>query len=217
MTSGRDIFDFSEEEETSDVDDETGHWQLDDHPSSTHSTITIESTASLAEETREIPWEQECLETPLRTIIARTLEVRGEGCQELGHRLSRCRHQADWSSCQVHSSNTRVELDMYLICITVQVDIQTLLSPVWQADNPWINPAPLFKELNRVMKIRLEEYAEKLTDITTDIISLTSSNALVNRCNEGLFSQMQQDRDEFERQLQDLSKQVNIFIGEQAN
>ena len=99
----------------------------------------------------------------------------------------------------------------------MQVDIQTLLSPVWQADNPWINPAPLFKELNRVMKIRLEEYAEKLTDITTDIISLTSSNAMVNRCNEGLFFQMQQDRDEFERQLQDLSKQVNIFIGEQAN
>ena len=37
------------------------------------------------------------------------------------------------------------------------------------------------------MKIRLEEYAEKLTDITTDIISLTESNAMVNRCNEGLF------------------------------
>ena len=97
MTSGQDIFDFSEEEETSDVDDETGHWQLDDHPSSTHSTITIDST-----------WEQEDFEIPLRTIIARTLEVRGEGCQDLGHRLSRCRHQADWSSCQVHSSNTRV-------------------------------------------------------------------------------------------------------------
>ena len=215
MTPGRhlDIFDFDEEEESSDVDDET-IGQIDDqikHPLggndsenfSTHSTITIHSTTSLAipGEMKDIPWELEDLEIPLnhmRTIIERTMqcnvEVGGDGCQEASHNLKTCTHQTDWNSCQVN--------------------MQTLLSPIWQTDNPWVNPAWLFKELNRVMKIRLEEAAEKLKDITTDLIILTESNAMVNRCNEGIFFQMKQDEDKYEKQLQDISKQVNIFIGE---
>ena len=61
------------------------------------------------------------------------------------------------------------------------------------------------------MKIRLEEYEDKLQEITTDVISLKDSNELLNRCNEGLFLQMEQDKEKYDRQLQDISKQVKTF------
>ena len=42
---------------------------------------------------------------------------------------------------------------------------------------------------------------EKIHDITNELISLTKNNELVNRCNEGIFFQMQQDQDKYEKQL----------------
>ena len=54
------------------------------------------------------------------------------------------------------------------------------------------------------MKIRLEEYADKLEE-------MKDSNALLNQCNEDLFSQMEQEKEKYDRQLQDISKQVEIF------
>ena len=54
------------------------------------------------------------------------------------------------------------------------------------------------------MKIRLEEYADKLEE-------MKDSNALLNQCNEDLFSQMEQEKEEYDRQLQDISKQVETF------
>ena len=40
-----------------------------------------------------------------------------------------------------------------------------------------INPACLFKEINRVMKTRLEECTDKLQKITTDLKSLLKCNS----------------------------------------
>ena len=99
----------------------------------------------------------------------------------------------------------------------MQVDIQTLLSPIWQADNPWINPASLFKELNWVMKKKIQQNVVQIEEITTELVSLKENNALVNRCNEGLFFQMQQDQERHEKQLKDISKQVKTLESKISN
>ena len=136
------IFEF-EDEETSDVDDESvgkiKMW-LDGQTKEslggnrpeivpTHSTITIHSTESLAYDTINVPWED--VEIGLSQMMPEKDE-----CGKAWHMLSSCSHQMDWSNCQV--------------------DIQPIHLASWQADNPYINPAWLFKEINRVMKNRLD-------------------------------------------------------------
>ena len=89
----------------------------------------------------DISWELKDLEIKLRymrNVIDLTMKI-GDGCQDLWHNLRTCKHQIDWNTCQV--------------------SILPLHLPTWQLDNPWINPAWLFKE--RVMKTRLEKYEEK--------------------------------------------------------
>ena len=135
------------------------------------STITHHSVESIAvpEEVKDNYGEQKNLEITLRNVTDLSMEV-GDGCQDLWHNLSTCKHQTDWNTCHV--------------------TILPIHLPTWQANNPWINPAWLFQEMNRVLKTRL--------------VSLTEHNAIISRCNAGLFFQMQQDQEKYERQLQDV-------------
>ena len=172
------------EEENSDVDDNTSR-QLDEMEEENNSenfdsTITINSVESLAipDEVRDNYGEQKNLEITLRNVTDLSMEEVGDGCQDLWHNLSTCKHQTDWNTCHV--------------------TILPIHLPTWQANNPWINPAWLFQEMNRVLKTRL--------------VSLTEHNAIISRCNAGLFFQMQQDQEKYERQLQDFSNQVKTFI-----
>ena len=118
-------------------------------------------------------------------------------CQKVRHMLGSCSHPTDWNN--------------------YQVNIQLIHLFSWQADNPYINPAWLFKEINMVMTTRLEECMEKIQGITNELTSLTENNELVNRCNKGLFFQMQQDHDKYEKQLNDISKHVKTLESKISN
>ena len=114
------LYDFDEEDETSNLDFETVG-QLDgqsrDHLGENCSDENF-STGSLAIlEMRDIPWELEIPLSHIRKIIDETIEVGYDGCQEFCHHLRTCKHKTDWKNCRV--------------------DIPNLLSPIWQAFNPW--------------------------------------------------------------------------------
>ena len=58
---------------------------------------------------------------------------------------------------------------------TVEVNIKPIHLASWQADNPRINPAWLYKEINRVMKNKIQDLEKQLKDISEQVNSLIST------------------------------------------
>ena len=74
---------------------------------------------AIPDKVRDNYGEQKNLEFTLRKVTNLSMEV-GDGCQDLWHNLSTCKHQTDWNTCHV--------------------TILPLHLPTWQADNPLDQP-----------------------------------------------------------------------------
>ena len=107
----------------------------------------------------DVVMEEGLAESSTKKDDGETMEEEESECQEFSHSVRTCSHQFGWSNCRV--------------------SIHPIQSPSWQWYNPWINPAWLHSEINKLLKTQVEkekqralEYSEKNLEAAEVIMDL---------------------------------------------